>query len=167
MLLKVSGQHITLLRLRATSAVTCGCTDTRMRSCALMNVHKFMRLHRPPSHTHILYTQSWLWDEGGWLMKACVHYYNIVSVEASSVDRHLDQMKCDWVVYFFMSRPVMLPIHRQLREVSTGIYACFTYSTRSVSTLCETESQSTWVNCREVSRVAVLQHARNQQKEGL
>lgn len=72
--------------------------DKRMRSCALMK-HALIDVFAP-STTHTQHIQTWLQDEGGWLMKAWVHYYNIVSVEASSFEHNLDQMKCDWVVYF-------------------------------------------------------------------
>lgn len=92
MLLKVSGQHITGDSAEASGNICC---DTWLHKVACAHEHEHIHALAPSDavhhHTHTYthtqsHTQSWLLDEGVWLMKACVHYYNAVSVEASSFD---------------------------------------------------------------------------------
>lgn len=92
MLLKVSGQHITGDSAEASGNICC---DTWLHKVACAHEHAHIHALAPSDavhhHTHTYthtqsHTQSWLLDEGVWLMKACVHYYNAVSVEASSFD---------------------------------------------------------------------------------
>lgn len=86
MLLKVSGQHITGDTAEALGNICC---DTWLHGHTHGVAHEHAHIHA----FALTDTQPWLWDEGGWLMKACVHYYNIVSVEASSADHILYQIK--------------------------------------------------------------------------
>lgn len=144
------------------AAVARGCTDAWGRPCLSTCTYSYICTYRhcPPSHTHThRKTLSWLWYGGGWLMRACVHYYNIVSVEVCSADRILGQMKC--VVDFFHRLTVTassskvlfarLTIHRLTKKDLCG--ACSAHSVWNTKS-------TPGVNCRAAWRIAALQHVR-------
>lgn len=151
MLLKVSGQHITGDTVEALGNICC---DTwlhgQMHGVAHADEHVHIQAltDTVPHHTHTqthTKTRSWLWDGRGWLMKACVHYYNIVSVEVSSADHILGQMKyvTEWYIFtdcLCEALLARLSIHQLTKDVS-GICTCST-STCWVAAVCETQSQS-------------------------
>lgn len=103
-----SGQHLLWHVAACTHAWRCVCSET----CADL----FTIRHE---------ARTVLLDEGGWLMKACSHYYNVVGEESSE----RNEMRFDCVV------------QRCYWQVSCA---------RSMYAVCVTDCQSTWVHCREI-----------------